>query len=109
MSRIWLQFFDDVDVLLTPTMPVTAFEVGRLAPASIDGRPVPPSFDAWCALAYPANLVGLPAATVPIGAGRDGLPVGLQIMSRRWADATVLRAAAAVQRSTGRSRGAVER
>ena len=90
-------FFADFDVLLTPTMPVTAFEVGRFAPETIDGKPVPPSFDAWCALALPANLAGLPAASVPIGTGRDGLPVGLQIMGRRWADATVLRAAAAVQ------------
>jgi Asp-tRNA(Asn)/Glu-tRNA(Gln) amidotransferase A subunit family amidase len=94
--RVWEMFFTDVDVLLTPTMPVTAFDVGRLAPASIAGRPVPAAFDAWCALALPANLAGLPAASVPIGTGRDGLPVGLQIMSRRWADAVVLRAAACV-------------
>lgn len=93
-ATMWAEFFDDVDVLLTPTMPVTAFELGRLAPASIDGRPVPESFDAWCALALPANLAGLPAATVPISGGRDGLPVGLQVMGPRWSDATVLRAAA---------------
>jgi Asp-tRNA(Asn)/Glu-tRNA(Gln) amidotransferase A subunit family amidase len=94
-SAMWEDFFDDYDVLLTPTMPVTAFDVGRLAPASIDGRPVPESFDAWCALAVPANLAGLPAASIPIGTGRDGLPVAMQIIGRRWADATVLRAAAA--------------
>jgi Asp-tRNA(Asn)/Glu-tRNA(Gln) amidotransferase A subunit family amidase len=95
-SARWEDFFDDYDVLLTPTMPVTAFEVGRLAPATIDGRVVPESFDAWCLLALPANLAGLPAASVPIGAGRDGLPVGMQLIGRRWADAVVLRAAAAV-------------
>jgi Asp-tRNA(Asn)/Glu-tRNA(Gln) amidotransferase A subunit family amidase len=92
----WLAFFDDYDVLLTPTMPVTAFELGRLAPATVNGAAVPESFDAWCALALPANLAGLPAVSVPIGAGRDGLPVGLQVMGRRWADATVLSAAAAI-------------
>lgn len=95
-SALWNGFFDDFDVLLTPTMPVTAFELGRLAPATIDGRPVPEAFDAWCALALPANLAGLPAATVPIGSGRDGLPVGLQVMGGRWTDATVLRAAASI-------------
>ncbi len=94
-ATMWDAFFDNFDVLLTPTMPVTAFEVGRLAPATIDGQPVPESFDAWCALALPANLAGLPAASIPIGTGRDGLPVGLQLIGRRWADATVLRAAAA--------------
>ena len=95
-STMWNSFFDDFDVLLTPTMPVTAFEVGRLAPATIDGRPVPAAFDAWCALALPANLAGLPAATVPIGSGRDGLPVGLQVIGRRWSDAVVLQVAARV-------------
>ena len=64
----WLAFFDRFDVLLTPTMPTVAFEVGRLAPATIEGRAVPESFDAWCALALPANLAGLPAASVPIAA-----------------------------------------
>jgi aspartyl-tRNA(Asn)/glutamyl-tRNA(Gln) amidotransferase subunit A len=95
-STTWNSFFDEFDVLLTPTMPVTAFEVGRLAPATIAGRPVPAAFDAWCALALPANLAGLPAATVPIGSGRDGLPVGLQVIGRRWSDAVVLRVAAAI-------------
>jgi aspartyl-tRNA(Asn)/glutamyl-tRNA(Gln) amidotransferase subunit A len=94
-------FFADYDVLLTPTMPVTAFEVGRFAPASIAGHPVPDAFDAWCALALPANLAGLPAASIPIGPGRDGLPVGLQLIGARWSDATVLRAAAAAEAVAG--------
>jgi Asp-tRNA(Asn)/Glu-tRNA(Gln) amidotransferase A subunit family amidase len=94
-SAAWEDFFDDYDVLLSPMMPVTAFDADRLAPPTIDGRPVPDSFDAWCALALPANLAGLPAVSVPIGTGRDGLPVGMQVLGRRWADAAVLRAAAA--------------
>jgi Asp-tRNA(Asn)/Glu-tRNA(Gln) amidotransferase A subunit family amidase len=98
-ARAWAEFFLEVDVVLTPAMPVTAFELGRLAPSTIDGRPVPDSFDAWCALALPANLAGLPAASVPIGAGRDGLPVGLQVMGARWSDATVLRTTELVDRA----------
>ena len=94
----WSEFFDDYDVVLSPAMPVTAFEVGRLAPASLGGAAVPESFDGWCALALPANLFGLPAASVPIGPGADGLPVGLQIMGARGADALVLRVAALVER-----------
>jgi Asp-tRNA(Asn)/Glu-tRNA(Gln) amidotransferase A subunit family amidase len=94
----WQSFFDDFDVLLTPAMPVTAFPIGQLAPSTIAGRSVPPSFDAWCALALPANLAGLPAACVPIGAGRDGLPVGMQVMGPRWGDGTVLGAAALIDR-----------
>jgi Asp-tRNA(Asn)/Glu-tRNA(Gln) amidotransferase A subunit family amidase len=100
-TRRWEEFLAGVDVLVTPAMPVTAFASGRLAPETIDGTPVPEAFDAWCALALPANLAGLPSASVPIGTGRDGLPVGLQIMARRWADAQVLAAAAAMQSSIG--------
>ncbi len=100
-ATTWLGFFRDYDVLLTPTMPVTAFELGRLGPSTINGVAVPDSYDAWCALALPANLAGLPAVSVPIGQGRDGLPVGLQVMAARWADATALRAAAAVNVSLG--------
>ena len=98
LYRRWAEFFDHYDVLLSPTMPVTAFRTGRLAPASLAGLPVPTSFDGWCALALPANLFGLPAASVPIGPGADGLPVGLQVMGRRGGDATVLRVAALVER-----------
>ena len=57
---------------------------------------MPESFDAWCALALPANLAGLPAASVPIGTGRDGLPIGLQVIGRRGDDVGVLRVAALV-------------
>ena len=86
----WDAFFDTVDVLLTPAMPVTAFALDRLGPFSIDGRAVADTFDAWCALALPANLAGLPAVSVPIGTGRDGLPVGLQVLGPRWSDEIVL-------------------
>lgn len=97
-SARWARFFDDYDVLLTPTMPTTAFPIDRLAPATIDGQVVPDGFDAWCELALPANLAGLPAVSIPIGSGADGRPIGLQVMGPRWADATVLRAAAAADR-----------
>src|SRR5437879_9942475 len=58
--------------------------------------PLPP-FPDWLPFTYPWNLTGQPAATVPCGFTRGGLPVGLQIVGRRFADATVLRAAAAFE------------
>jgi Asp-tRNA(Asn)/Glu-tRNA(Gln) amidotransferase A subunit family amidase len=89
----WAEWFSEVDVLLAPAMPTTAFPLGRLSPQVVGGEPVAEGFDTWCGLALPANLAGLPAACVPIGTGRDGLPVAAQVMGARWADATVLRAA----------------
>ncbi len=96
-TQVWARFFDDYDVLLTPTMPVTAFSADRMAPETLDGQPVPQTFDAWCALALPANLAGLPAVSVPVGPGRDGLPVGLQLIGPRWSEARLLQAAAAIR------------
>jgi Asp-tRNA(Asn)/Glu-tRNA(Gln) amidotransferase A subunit family amidase len=96
-TRVWADFFAGHDVLLTPTMQMTAFEVGRLRPDTIEGRPVDPFFDDWCTLCLPANLTGMPATSVPVGVGRDGLPVGLQVMGPRWSDALTLRVAAAVE------------
>lgn len=90
MSR----FMRNYDVLLTPTLPSTAFRVGADAPES-DGDPDVP-ID-WTPFSYPFNLTGQPAATVPCGFDREGLPIGLQIVGRWRDDVTVLRAAAAYE------------
>jgi aspartyl-tRNA(Asn)/glutamyl-tRNA(Gln) amidotransferase subunit A len=82
------------DVLVTPTISVPAFEGGIVGPDSVAGRPV--AHLAWT-LAYPFNMTGQPAITVPCGFTRDGLPVGLQIVGKRYADGAVLRAAAAFE------------
>ena len=87
-------FFDDVDLLLTPTLPVTAFAAGRDHPGEVAGRPT--EYLSWTAFTYPFNVSGQPAASVPCGL-LDGLPVGLQIVGRRGADALVLRAARAFE------------
>jgi aspartyl-tRNA(Asn)/glutamyl-tRNA(Gln) amidotransferase subunit A len=54
---------------------------------------------AWVPFTYPFNMTGQPAASVPAGFTRDGLPIGLQIVGRRFDDAGVLRAAAAFERA----------
>ena len=96
--RITQQFFDRFELLLTPTLPVSPFAVGRSAPEGIaETAGALPPFPEWLPFTYPWNLTGLPTGTVPCGFTRDGLPVGLQIVGRRFADATVLRAAAAFE------------
>ena len=89
------------DVLLAPSMPVPAFSTDVTGPTEIDGTPVDPFFDDWCALALPANLTGQPATAVPTGLSADGLPVGLQVMGPRWADLRTLAVAARLESLTG--------
>jgi Asp-tRNA(Asn)/Glu-tRNA(Gln) amidotransferase A subunit family amidase len=101
-SAAWASFFESFDVLVTPTMQMTAFPVGQLRPSSIEGRPVDPFFDDWCTLCLPANLAGLPATSVPAGVDDSGLPIGLQVMGPRWSDALTLRVAAAFEAAFSR-------
>ncbi len=72
--------------------PTTATRVG---PAEIEGEAVDPLIG-WC-LTYPINFTGHPAASIPAGLA-DGLPVGMQIVGRRYADADVLAASAVFER-----------
>jgi Asp-tRNA(Asn)/Glu-tRNA(Gln) amidotransferase A subunit family amidase len=92
-ARRW---FENVDLLLTPQMPVGAwsYEPGiHEGPATIGGQK-PRSMMDRLNFTYPFNLTNQPAATVPCGFTSEGLPVGLQIVGKWHADATVLRAAA---------------
>ncbi|MDX6300357.1 MAG: aspartyl-tRNA(Asn)/glutamyl-tRNA(Gln) amidotransferase subunit [Nocardioidaceae bacterium] len=97
-ARSWSSFFEEYDVLLTPSMPLAAFGTDVQSPAAIDGIPVDPFFDDWCALALPANLTGCPACAVPTGFDEDGLPLGMQVMGPRFSDGRVLAVAAALER-----------
>ena len=91
----WRVFMERFDLVLTPTLPVTAFEAGEDHPGQIDGRA--PTYLSWTAFTYPFNITGQPAASAPCGFAANGLPVGLQIVGRWRDDATVLRAAAAFE------------
>lgn len=71
----------------------SAFPVHIQRPEKIDGHIVHPF--RWLLFTFPFNFTGQPAATVPAGFTRDGLPIGLQIVGRHLDDPTVLRAAAA--------------
>ena len=83
------------DFLLTPTVPITAFTAGADHPGQVGGRPT--TFLSWTPFTYPFNFTGQPAATVPCGFTREGMPVGLQIVGRWRDDSTVLRLAAAFE------------
>jgi len=86
------RFFEHYEVLLTPTIAVPPFAIGVDFPREIAGRSVSSPL-AWFPFAFPFAMTWQPAISVPCGWTRDGLPVGLQIVGRRFADATVLTAA----------------
>jgi aspartyl-tRNA(Asn)/glutamyl-tRNA(Gln) amidotransferase subunit A len=90
------RLFATYDVLLCPTVAVPPFAVGIEGPTQIAGRTV--DRRAWIAMTPLFNLTGQPAATVPCGFTNDGLPIGLQIVGRRFDEVTVLRASAAFER-----------
>jgi Asp-tRNA(Asn)/Glu-tRNA(Gln) amidotransferase A subunit family amidase len=96
MWQIVREFFEGFDLLLTPVTAVAAIPLEMQYPREIAGRRVSSPI-AWFPFTYPFAMMGLPAISVPCGFTRDGLPVGLQIVGRRLADATVLRAAAAFE------------
>jgi aspartyl-tRNA(Asn)/glutamyl-tRNA(Gln) amidotransferase subunit A len=93
-NKMW-RFMQRYDLLLTPTLAVPPFALHVQGPEKIDGRIVPPF--KWLAFTFPFNMTGQPAATVPAGFTKDGLPVGLQIVGRHLDDPAVLRASAAFE------------
>jgi aspartyl-tRNA(Asn)/glutamyl-tRNA(Gln) amidotransferase subunit A len=95
LGRLMGAFHEDYDLLLTPAMPIPAFEAGREAPA---GSPSP-RWTSWTPFTYPFNMTQQPAASVPCGFTSAGLPVGLQVVGPRHADARVLAACRAFEQA----------
>jgi amidase len=87
-------FFRQYDLLVTPTTPTAAYLLDQMFPPEVDGQPVANAIDAML-VTYAITMTGLPAISVPAGFTQDGLPIGMQIVGGRHAEALVLRAAAA--------------
>ncbi len=92
LGRRMGRFHTAYDLLVTPTLPITAFEAGAEVPKGSGHR----RWTGWTPFTYPFNLTQQPAATVPCGVDGDGLPIGVQIVGARHADTVVLRAAHAL-------------
>jgi aspartyl-tRNA(Asn)/glutamyl-tRNA(Gln) amidotransferase subunit A len=90
-------FFEDWDFLITPTVSVAAFPAERLIPEHWPQHPW--DWLSWAEFSYPFNMSWNPAATVPCGFTAEGLPVGLQIVGRRFDDLGVMQAARAFERA----------
>ncbi len=87
------QFHRDYDLLLTPTLSIAAFDAGKeVADNMLQSR-----WTDWTPFSFPFNLTQQPAASIPCGLTKAGLPVGLHIVGPKYNDALVLRAARAFE------------
>jgi aspartyl-tRNA(Asn)/glutamyl-tRNA(Gln) amidotransferase subunit A len=85
-------FFESYDFLITPTTPIAA--------PTIEGHDAVEQAGRLTRFTAPFNLTGLPALSVPCGFTKEGLPIGLQIISRAWGDAKALNAGYALEQAT---------
>ncbi len=86
-------FLEEYDLLITPQLPLTAFEAGNEVPP---GSGMTRWWE-WSPFTYPFNLTQHPAATVPCGLASDGLPVCLQIITSRFNEHQLLQACKAFE------------
>ncbi|MBT3307326.1 MAG: amidase [Alphaproteobacteria bacterium] len=87
------EFFEDFDLLISPTLPVEAFNADADIPDELSDM----NIVSWMAYPYWVNLIGAPAASVPCGFTNAGLPVGLQMVSRTNREVDLFRVAAAFE------------
>jgi aspartyl-tRNA(Asn)/glutamyl-tRNA(Gln) amidotransferase subunit A len=89
------QFFDRYDILLSPTMPITA----AYAEPRGDGEPDPANYREWLTYTWAFNLTRNPSASIPCGF-TDGLPIGLMVTGPLYDDLGVLQACRAYEEAT---------
>ena len=87
------QFFERYDLLLSPTLPIAGVEAGVSIPPGLTDR----NQVTWVCYTYPFNLTGQPAASIPAGFTRVGLPVGVQLVARAFHEDDLFAAAAAFE------------
>lgn len=97
LGRMMGEFHDRYDVLITPTLPIVAFDAGLEVPSESSIT----RWTEWTPYTYPFNLTQQPAASVNCGVTSSGLPVGLQVVGPRFADDVVLRVSQACELATG--------
>ena len=97
-------FHQKYDLLLTPMMPVPALLVGQ----DLNDPGTESNWIDWSPFSYPFNMTRQPAASVPCGLTKGGLPIGLQIVGPLYADSRVFRAARAFEQTQPVRRPAIE-
>lgn len=93
MREDFKKAFEEVDVIVTPTAPTPAFQIGEKVED-------PLQMYLSDILTIPVNLAGIPALSLPCGFSRKGLPIGLQIIGKHFDEGTVLRVAYTFEQNT---------
>jgi amidase len=97
-ALVWERFFHEWDALLCPVDPAAARRQGEVT-LIVDGEPVPEELaDIPCAI---SPVSGCPAVVFPLARSREGLPIGAQLIGRRWDDERLLAIAATLAEITG--------
>jgi amidase len=96
LSERMRRFFGSYDVLVLPTSQVPPFPAEQEYPTEINGRPMTTYLD-WMRSCYVITVTGCPAISVPAGATREGLPVGVQIVAPHGRDRQLLEVSAGVE------------
>ena len=96
---VFHRYFNEYDILITPTTPHPTFKIemgerGTRFPI-VKGKSL--SITSWMSYTYPFNMTGLPAASIPCGWTSEGLPIGMQIIGKRFDDLTVLQVSKAFE------------
>ena len=92
------EFFQEFDLLITPTVPVSPFPWEQLYLAEMNGRPLRTYFH-WLALTYGITLTGHPACAIPCGVDRQGMPFGIQVVGPHRGDRFTLGVAHALEQA----------
>jgi aspartyl-tRNA(Asn)/glutamyl-tRNA(Gln) amidotransferase subunit A len=101
-ARIGIQMnmlLDKYDILVLPTMNTTAYTADQGVNAGTDGKLA--AYNNHIPFTFPANLTRQPGASLPCGLGKDGMPVGIQIMAGLLKDNLVLNVSHALQQELG--------
>ena len=97
MTRQILDFFDDIDVFITPTMITPPPKIGFIDPVGLPPREVSKRQAETFGYTPPQNFTGQPAMNLPLGESADGLPIGMQLVGRYGDEATLFRVGAQLE------------
>jgi Asp-tRNA(Asn)/Glu-tRNA(Gln) amidotransferase A subunit family amidase len=92
-SRVVVSFWDDHDLLLTPTLTQPPYPIGTFA----DAESAMERALEWITFTQPYNCTGQPAITLPAGMSADGLPLGVQLVGPPRGELLLFAAAAQVE------------